>query len=505
MGVLPHVGRSPGVSLPQVSPARRVGVIDATPPRPHLPAPAAARDRRRGGRPALQIDVLSNRADLVSAGDALVAIDLPAGADAVEGPRHRRRARRHERVRACARTAASRALVTGLDVGAQRAHRERARAARRATADDRQPPQRRPGVLRPADPAVGLPGGRGRRAVQPARDLRVPVQVRPAAAFAAYDPENPPSDVATTTTDQGKTVPYIVRVETGYQDRDQYKIAVLYDPAKPLDAVGAAGRLEPQAAHHPRRELRHRAPGRQRARRHERRRRSRRGFAVMSTALNNAGHNCNLVTQAESMVMAKERLVEQYGDDPLHDRHRLLGRLAHPAAGRQRLPRHLPGDPAGLLLPRRVVDRPAARRLQPAAPATSRTRRSGRPAWSGTRCRSAAVEGHPNHVNSIVFDTRLLDRPRRAGRRLRRRARRAGLQRRDQPRRRALHAGRLHDQRLRPAPGERLERRRSRRRAAASPGIPLDNVGVQYGLEALQEGPDHAGPVRRPQREDRRR
>ena len=34
----------------------------------------------------------------------------------------------------------------------------------------------------------------------------------------------------------------------------------------------------------------------------------------MSTALNNAGHNCNIVTQAESMVMAKERLVEQYGE-----------------------------------------------------------------------------------------------------------------------------------------------------------------------------------------------
>ncbi len=33
----------------------------------------------------------------------------------------------------------------------------------------------------------------------------------------------------------------------------------------------------------------------------------------MSTALDNAGHNCNLVTQAESLVMAKERLVEEYG------------------------------------------------------------------------------------------------------------------------------------------------------------------------------------------------
>ena len=36
-------------------------------------------------------------------------------------------------------------------------------------------------------------------------------------------------------------MPYIVRVETGYQDRDQYAIAVLYDPSKPFDAVEPAG------------------------------------------------------------------------------------------------------------------------------------------------------------------------------------------------------------------------------------------------------------------------
>ncbi|MEY2535783.1 MAG: hypothetical protein QOF29_3693, partial [bacterium] len=39
-----------------------------------------------------------------------------------------------------------------------------------------------------------------------------------------------------------------------------------------------------------------------------------RGFAVMSTALDNTGHNCNLVTEAESLIMAKERLIERYGD-----------------------------------------------------------------------------------------------------------------------------------------------------------------------------------------------
>ena len=37
------------------------------------------------------------------------------------------------------------------------------------------------------------------------------------------------------------------------------------------------------------------------------------GFAVISTALANTGHNCNVAMNAESVMMAKERLVERYG------------------------------------------------------------------------------------------------------------------------------------------------------------------------------------------------
>ena len=47
-----------------------------------------------------------------------------------------------------------------------------------------------------------------------------------------YDPDNPPSDVATTTTDQGVTVPFIVRQEKGFQDRDRYTILTLFRPGK---------------------------------------------------------------------------------------------------------------------------------------------------------------------------------------------------------------------------------------------------------------------------------
>ena len=38
--------------------------------------------------------------------------------------------------------------------------------------------------------------------------------------------------VYTRTTD-GRRVPFVVRVETGYQNRDQYRIATLYDPRRP--------------------------------------------------------------------------------------------------------------------------------------------------------------------------------------------------------------------------------------------------------------------------------
>ncbi len=142
-----------------------------------------------------------------------------------------------------------------------------------------------------------------------------------------YDPGSPPADVATTTTDEGVTVPFIVRLEVGYQDRDQYKVATLYEPGK---------RWKPWAAQeHWNRKLlithgygcgasygAGEAPavfgasstgipgveggdvgGVALAR----------GFAVASTALDNNSHNCNIAVQAESLAMVKERVVETRG------------------------------------------------------------------------------------------------------------------------------------------------------------------------------------------------
>ncbi len=147
-------------------------------------------------------------------------------------------------------------------------------------------------------------------------------------AFESYNPESPPeaSLIASVTTENGTTVPFIVRTETGYQDRDQYKVAVLYQPGKPwepwapqaqfihklLITHGASCGIEHESGEAPSvtsdevgvpgqtvTDSPTVALGM--------------GFAVMSTALDNAGHNCNLATEAESLIIAKEHLIDHYG------------------------------------------------------------------------------------------------------------------------------------------------------------------------------------------------
>ena len=147
------------------------------------------------------------------------------------------------------------------------------------------------------------------------------------AGLQPYDPENPPSDVATATTDSGMTMPFIVRQELGYQDRDQYKILTLFVPNQDWQPwtpqaqwnhkllvthggnCGASymtgdAPLDDYAGTIPANPVFEQsyitALGR--------------GFMVMSTALDNTGHNCDVPLGAESLMMAKERLVEQYGE-----------------------------------------------------------------------------------------------------------------------------------------------------------------------------------------------
>ena len=192
----------------------------------------------------VRIDVLSNRADLISAGDALVEVALPEGADpgAVTVTAAGRDVTDAFSVTADARFIG---LVEGLDDGENVVTATLAGGSGARITIVNHPnggpvfsgPQVQPWVCQ--ETAVDE---------QCNEPVSYEFQYKNTnGEFAAYDPENPPSDVATTTTDEGNTVPYIVRIETGYQDRDQYRIAVLYDPEEPFTATRHASSAAPKS------------------------------------------------------------------------------------------------------------------------------------------------------------------------------------------------------------------------------------------------------------------
>src|SRR3954463_15469962 len=130
----------------------------------------------------------------------------------------------------------------------------------------------------------------------------------------SYDPSSPPSDsfIKSTTTTDGVTVPFIYRTETGYIDRDQYSITALWQPKKKWSGwatqkqvnhrmaipPGASWDEQYESASAPDTTDQGIVGG---------------GFIVISNALDNAGHNCNLVVQAESLLMTKEYAIDHYG------------------------------------------------------------------------------------------------------------------------------------------------------------------------------------------------
>jgi hypothetical protein len=133
--------------------------------------------------------------------------------------------------------------------------------------------------------------------------------------FLPYDPNNPPAaeDIAITDTDQGVVVPEIVRREQGTIDRGIYDISVLFDPAKPWTAWA------PQSGWN--HKLTTGFPGGCGATHGQGNlvgslldEELSRGFMVASSTLFNTGQDCNEVVQAEALMMLKEHVTEQYGE-----------------------------------------------------------------------------------------------------------------------------------------------------------------------------------------------
>ena len=124
-----------------------------------------------------------------------------------------------------------------------------------------------------------------------------------------------PADLDTTTTTDGHTVPFIVRVQTGTANRAIYESALLHDPAEPAPdpwtrSVGWNGKLVYTHGGGCRRGWYHQGRGTGGVLRDGL---LDRGYAVTSATLNVFGQNCNDLLASETHMMVKERFVESYG------------------------------------------------------------------------------------------------------------------------------------------------------------------------------------------------
>ncbi|MDQ1705958.1 MAG: hypothetical protein QOF18_2324, partial [Frankiaceae bacterium] len=266
----------------------------------------------RGHAGVVRIATLSDRADLISAGDALVKVTVPAGAKAGT-----------LRLRLNGRdvTAAFRhnsdghgeGLITGLRLGKNTltAGLPDGRAALLTITNH---PQGGPVFSGPQiQPWACTNSSKSKKCDQKPTFAYSYVRAGDGSTQ-SYDPKSPPPSfaIANTTTTDGVTVPFIFRTETGYIDRDQYTISTLWQPGKPWESWA------PQKQFNHRLIITHGAScdttyGSGSAPSTTDTKMLGGGFVIMSNALDNAGHNCNIITQAESLVMTKEYVIDHYG------------------------------------------------------------------------------------------------------------------------------------------------------------------------------------------------
>lgn len=282
-----------------------------------------------GGEPTVvnEVRTLSNRADLISGGDALVEVVLTPGtaANAVQVELNKRDITQQFAMRADGRFLG---LVNGLEIGKNKliAKAKGTEVKLEITNHPKGGPifagdQVQPWVCMTIENGLG-----------PAMDAQcnAPTKVEyfyrstnaATPGFLPYDPASPPPDVRMTTTDQGLTVPFIVRRERGTLDRYVYDIAVLADPAQSVSpwqpprgwnrklyymyAGGALpqhiqGQLTFPASFGTTPFVFQELP-------------LSRGFATAFSSGNVFGNSTNSVTSAEVTMMVKERVVETLGD-----------------------------------------------------------------------------------------------------------------------------------------------------------------------------------------------
>ncbi len=316
-----------------------------------VPLPPTARRPR-----PLELKTLSNRADLVSGGDAFVEIVLPP-----HGPLERLRVEVGDRdvTGAFARRADGRitGVITGLADGDNVVTADSAGANAATLTIINHPiggpvfsgPQIQPFVCATpvAMPAVGdtpatNASGLSTFAIDAQCNIATEVKLyyrttTPGCAsvlpdpnpptlppangcFKTFDPAAPPpADLAMTTTDAGVTVPYIVRVERGTLNGGIFDIAVVFDPSRDDPAAGWKP-FAPQpgwngklvysfgaSTGQPRRQFRSEQTWTDDAA-------LSRGFMVAINSMTDSLYNSNRVAMSETLMMMKEHIIDTYGE-----------------------------------------------------------------------------------------------------------------------------------------------------------------------------------------------
>jgi uncharacterized tannase-like protein DUF6351 len=132
--------------------------------------------------------------------------------------------------------------------------------------------------------------------------------------FKPYTPGSTPADLAMTTTTAGLAVPYIVRVERGTINRGIYDIAVLFDPSQPWSALAPQPQWNGKVVYtfgastgQPRLQFRSEQNWADDAA-------LSRGFMVVDNSLTDSLFNSNRVLVTETAMMMKEHIVDTYGE-----------------------------------------------------------------------------------------------------------------------------------------------------------------------------------------------
>ncbi|HKC54611.1 MAG TPA: DUF6351 family protein, partial [Vicinamibacterales bacterium] len=260
----------------------------------------------------LQLRVLSSRPDMVTGGDALVRVELPAGVAAGDVKLTVNGADATAKLKADSSGRSLTGLVTGLTNGSNTLA---ATAAKKGSAKLTvvnhsitgpifSGPQEQPFAC--MTDKFKLQGG---GTLGPALDANCSIATRVDYVYrgkdgklkALADPKAPPADADTITRD-GKTLPLVVRIETGTINRGIYQIAMVEggwngrliytfgggcEPGWYQQGDSTGGVDDPIQLSL--------------------------GYAVASNSLNVQGNNCADVSNAETMAMTKEHFIETYG------------------------------------------------------------------------------------------------------------------------------------------------------------------------------------------------